>query len=417
MKFYQEFLLKARPKQRLPSLVSLGQKTRWLFLAGRGTGKTWTFSHQTILYCLKYPGSNFGVIGPTHDDVESVCFMDDEAGIYSIIPDALCMYGDKQKAFNKSKLILKLANGSTIRGFSAQKPRKLRGKNLAACWLDEWCFYEYPVETLTQAELATRKGKHRVFFISTTPRPIAALKEMVKDSRTFMTRASTYENAENLSPDALEDFIRRYEGTNIGRQEIYAEILENVGSLFRAEFIEDNRIKQEDVKKIDMKKVCIGFDPAVTSNPDSDLSGIVTVGQDHHGHYYVLRDDTFKGTPEECASKVVELYHSMEANYITVEINNGGDYLRSMIYAVDKTVVVKDVRATRGKALRAEPISVLYQQNKVHHAGPGLGQLEDQMCNWTGDKNDPSPDRMDALVYAIASMNSTGSGQARWRVH
>ena len=416
VKFYSDYIKKAREKQRIPVVVANGEKPRWLLLLGRGSGKTWTASHQSILYSLKYPRSNFAVIAPTFDDCESVCFMDEEAGIYNIIPDILCAHGDKDKAFNKSKLILTLANGSKIRGFSAQKPRKLRGKNLHACLFDELCFYEHPKEVLTQAEFATRKGKNRMFIIATTPRPIQVIRDMVKDPSTFVTRGSTYENAANLNPQAIKDLEMRYEGSAIGRQELYAEILVQAGILFDMDNIEENR-RPIDQKPKEFKKLVIGFDPAVTVNPDSDMSGIVTVGQDFRDHFWALRDDSMKGTPEQCSKKLVELYHLMEADHICVEVNNGGDYLKSMIHTVDKTVAVREVRATRGKVPRFEPVSILYQQNKVHHCGPGLTFLEDEMTNWTGDKNDPSPNRLDALCWAIESINKSGSGKALWRVH
>ena len=346
-----------------------------------------------------------------------VCFLDDEAGVFNIIPDELCLYGNKEKAFNKSSLILKLANGSKIRGFSAQKPKKLRGKNLDAIWFDELCFFEYPREVLVNAKFATRKGKHRMFIVTTTPRPIQVIKDMVKDDATFVTRGSTYENADNLNPEAIRDLEKEFEGTAMGRQELYAEILESTGTLFRMDWIEPHRRAEDKLPKL--QKVVVGFDPAVTNTENSDKHGIVVVGKDFHGHFYVLGDYTMKGTPNEASQQIVDLYNDekLDVAWVVAEVNNGGDYIAQDIHAVDPNVIVKDVRATRGKARRAQPVSNLYQQGKVHHVGVGLAKLEDEMCNFSEDNNEASPDRMDALVWAITSLNNTGSGKARWSIH
>ena len=215
-----------------------------------------------------------------------------------------------------------------------------------------------------------------------------------------MYKRQTFDNAANLAPQALIELQLRYNGTRLGRQELYGELLEDIeGALWTRKMIDDARVTEVP----NLTKICVAIDPAVTSGEDSDETGIVVAGVSMDGQYYVLHDGTLRSSPDGWARKAVELYHEYKANRIVAEKNNGGDMVGSVIRHVDPTVPIKLVTASRGKQVRAEPVSALYEQGKVHHVG-GFNELEDQMVSWTPDSG-TSPDRMDALVWAITELS------------
>jgi phage terminase large subunit-like protein/DNA-directed RNA polymerase subunit RPC12/RpoP len=229
---------------------------------------------------------------------------------------------------------------------------------------------------------------------------------MQRDSVT-VTRGRTVDNLANLSESYKANVVAPLLGTQLGLQELDAEILENRdNALWRREWLEADRLPAD--HEVDLVRVVIGVDPSVTSGETSDLTGIIVAGADREGHGYVLADYTMRGTPQQCMSKVKEAFYEHRADRVVAEVNNGGDYIGALLRAVDSNIPFRAVRASRGKQTRAEPISALYEQHRVHHVGM-FPQLEDEMCTWApGDPE--SPDRMDACVWALFDLKDLISG-------
>lgn len=246
--------------------------------------------------------------------------------------------------------------------------------------------------------------------VTTTPKPTKLVRSLVDRATTHVTRGSTFENEANLAPAALEELRSLYEGTRIGRQELYAELLlDTPGALWTMAMLDAEGVRVDHVP--DLVRVVTAIDPAVTSGEESDETGIVTVGQDHDGDLYVLADDTTKATPEGWASVAIGAMDRHGSDRIVAEVNNGGDLVESVLRAVDRTVPYRKVTASRGKRVRAEPVAAMYEQGRVHHVR-GLEELEAQMCSWTPDGGQGSPDRLDALVWACTEL---GLGKRRRR--
>ena len=229
-----------------------------------------------------------------------------------------------------------------------------------------------------------------------------------------LTVGSTWENAANLSAPALDELRRRYEGTRLGRQELEGELIADVeGALWQREQIDADRLRKADIP--DLSRIVVAIDPATTSGTRSDETGIVVAGEGPGGHGYVLADYSMRGTPDACMRKAVWAYHHHQADRVVAESNAGGDYLEGLLRTVDASVPYRKVFATRGKAIRAEPVSALYEQHRIHHAGV-FAELEDELCTWT--PADPaSPNRLDAVVWAFTELRlSTGSFAEVWGV-
>jgi phage terminase large subunit-like protein len=221
------------------------------------------------------------------------------------------------------------------------------------------------------------------------------------DDSVYVTRGSTFDNSKNLSQTALAELKARYEGTRTGRQELYGELLDQAeGALWVRNWIEDTRVTSDKVPPL--YRIVVAIDPAVTSGEDSDLTGIVTAGIANNGHFYVLADDTLRATPNEWGKAAIEAFRKWKADRIVAETNNGGDMVVMVLQQVDRNAPVTKVHATRGKRMRAEPISALYEQQRVHHVG-AFPELEDQMVMWTPESSE-SPDRLDALVWALTEL-------------
>ena len=344
------------------------------------------------------PKTRWAVVAPTSADVIDTCF-EGESGIISVLE----RYGVyDENAWNKSRSAYLLPNGSRIKGFSAEKPDRLRGPQHHGAWCDELAAWASP-ETFDQLQFGLRLGENPQVIVTTTPRPTKIVKEILKDPETTITRGSTYENKDNLAASTLITLQKKYENTRLGRQELFGEILDdNPGALWTRAGIDAARIKVESLPP--MTRVVVGVDPAVTNNEDSDHTGIVTCGMTADGHYYVLEDNTIKASPQEWATVAVNAYEKHKADRIVAETNNGGDLVIHLLQQVKPTVATKKVTATRGKQLRAEPIAALYEQGRVHHVGY-FGDLEDQMCEYEPGVTTDSPDRMDALVWALTELS------------
>tara|TARA_A100000172_G_scaffold18739_1_gene10360 strand:+ start:1126 stop:2253 length:1128 start_codon:yes stop_codon:yes gene_type:complete len=373
-----------------------------MFLAGRGWGKTLTGAMDMITYCLKKPNVMCGVVAPTYSDLSKVCFQG-ESGIISIIDKDLLAY----KGYNKSASEITFHNGSKIIGFPAIEADRIRGQNFHRVWCDEVASWRYR-ETFDNLMMALRLGENPKCIITTTPRPLPLIKELFERKDVKKITGSTFENEDNLAKSTISMLKDRYENTRLGRQELYAEILEDIeGSLFKRDLIDNARVKQQP----QLSKIVIAVDPAVTSNANSDETGIIVVGRGEDNHYYILDDRSGTYTPDDWIKKAIGLYYEYEANYITAEVNNGGDLIERLLRVQDGQIPYRAIRSSKGKMLRAEPVSSLYEQGKVHHVG-FFKDLEEQMCQYTGNSVS-SPDRLDALVFGITSLQNSGKAVFR----
>ena len=403
---YTDWLKTARQKQLSPK----EKHYIWLILAGRGWGKTRTGAQDIALYALRNKNVNCAVVAPTAGDLRRVCF-GGQSGLLSIIPKDCYLNSKNQKGYSSSVYEIRLFNGSKITGYAAQEPDRLRGPQFHRAWCDELAAWRYP-EAFDQLMFGLRLGENPQCVITTTPKPTKIIKDLMEREDVQITSGSTFENKENLADSALAMLRDKYEGTNLGRQELYAEVIETIdGALWNQNLIEENRLKENTEKEL--SKIIVAIDPAVTANKNSDETGIIVVGKDFNNNFYVLEDCSGRHSAEKWGRIVVNLYHDWDANYIVAETNNGGDLVERLIRNIDPNVPFRSVRATRGKILRAEPISSLYEQNRVKHLGL-FPELEQQMCSYTGETN-TSPDRLDALVWGLTEL-SKSSGQAEWRI-
>lgn len=397
----------ARKEQLDPN----GDWSIWLVLAGRGWGKTRTGAESIITYAIKNPNTICGVIAPTSGDLRRVCF-EGPSGLLKNLPRE-CYLDSESKSYNRSAMEIKLWNGSVIQGYAAIEPDRLRGPQFHRIWADELAAWRYP-EAYDQMMFGLRLGTNPKLVITTTPRPSKLIKDLVKRNGddVVLIKGSTFDNAENLAESSLKLLKEKYENTSLGRQELYAEIIEEVeGALWTMHLIDRSRKEKKDIP--DFSRVVIAIDPAVTSKQTSDETGIIVVGKGQDNRYYVLEDSSGRFSADAWARKAVDLFYEYSADRIVAETNNGGDLVERLIRSVDNQVPYKAVHATRGKIVRAEPISALYEQNKVHHIG-SFPVLEDQMISYTGSFQ-TSPDRLDALVWGLSEL-SKSSGNVNWRV-
>lgn len=398
------WLRQARLKQIAPS----GNWNVWLILAGRGWGKTRTGSQDIINYALRNKEVRCAVVAPTFGDLRRVCF-EGSSGIVSLLSEELYWNGKKKSGYNRSAVEITLHNGSLITGYAASEPDRMRGPQYHRAWCDELAAWRY-TDAWDQLQFGMRLGKNPQTVVTTTPRPTPLIRILHDRKDCVVTTGSTFENAENLAESALELFKERYEGTRLGRQELYAEILDEIeGALWTYAMIEDKRVREAP----EMKRVVVGIDPAVTNNAQSDETGIVVCGLGLDERYYVLDDISGKMSADAWAKTAINAYYKHKASRIIAEVNNGGDLVERLIRTVDKNVPYSKVTASRGKIVRAEPISALYEQERVSHVGT-FTKLEDQMCSYTGATG-ASPDRLDALVWAMTEL-SRSSMNAQWRI-
>lgn len=370
--------------------------TYWLIKAGRGFGKTRVGAEQVRKWVRRWPLVN--LIGATVDDARDI-MIEGESGILAICPES------ERPRYVKHERKLKWPNGAVSLIFTADEPERLRGKQHMKLWCDEMAAWRYP-EAWDQAKFGLRLGHTPQAVVTTTPRPTAQVRELMNDPACHVTHGSTRENFENLASTFISIITKKYEGTRLGRQELEGEVLDdNPNALFKREDIEKARIPPQALPSL--KRVVVGVDPSVTSKEDSDLAGIVCMGMTVHAdgreHGYVLDDESLIATPRGWARKAVDLYHRRSADRLVAEVNNGGDMVEETIRAVDENISYEAVRASRGKAIRAEPISALYEQGRIHHVGC-LAKLEDEMCSYDPLTSEKSPDRMDALVWAAAAL-------------
>lgn len=377
----------ARPDQLPPD----GDWTVWLIMSGRGWGKTRTGAEWLAYEAVRNPDTRWAIVAPTGADARDTCV----EGVSGVLP-ILNRYR-QVKVWNRSLGELKLHNGSRIKLFSGDEPDRLRGPQHHGAWCDEVSSWRYP-DAWDQLQFGLRLGTHPKVLVTTTPKPNQLIRSLAESDQTRITRGSTFDNAANLSEAALTRLRERYEGTRLGRQELHGELLTDIeGALFTTQNLADNRLPT--LPPGDLRRV-VAIDPAVTAEDDSDMTGIIVASADD-SHAYIEADYSQRTSPDGWARTAVAAYHDHDADYIVAEVNNGGDMIPRMIAQYDKNIRVKKVTATRGKLLRAEPVAGIAEQNRLHIIG-SLPELEDQMCTWTPGQ--PSPDRLDALVWAVTDL-------------
>jgi phage terminase large subunit-like protein len=379
---------KARDNQLPPP----GDWRTWLVLAGRGFGKTRTGAEWLRAQVETGACGRVALVAPTAADARDV-MVEGESGILAISPP-WC-----RPKYEPSKRRLTWPNGAQATVYSADEPDRLRGPQHDGAWCDELAAWNRP-EAWDMLQFGLRLGDNPRAVATTTPKPVKVIRDLLAAVTTAVTRGSTYENAANLATAFLTEIRRRYEGTRLGRQELNAELLDDVpGALWVRKALDDLRV----VKAPELVRVVIGIDPAVTSGEDSDETGIVALGKGIDGHGYVLADRSCRLSPDGWARRALTTFDQFEANQFIAEVNNGGDLVASNIHTARASAPVKSVRASRGKYTRAEPIAALYEQGRMHHVG-SWPELEDQMCSFTPEGGDGSPDRADALVWAATEL-------------
>ena len=387
MKFQWEWRNWARSSQLPPE----GDWLVWLIMAGRGFGKTRTgaefIRHEVETGKVKH----IALVGMTPADVRDV-MIEGESGLLNVCPPW------NKPIYEPSKRKLTWPNGAVGITYSGYEPDQLNGPQLDIAWCDELRTWKYATETWDMLMLGLRLGEHPRVVVTTTPSPIAIIRSLIKQKTTIVTRGSTYDNRAFLASTFFEQVISKYQGTRLGRQEIEAELLEDVpGALW----------KRGDIltkKAPELSRIVVAIDPAVTSTEGSDETGIIVAGKGIDGFYYVLADRSARTTPDAWAKRAVQAYRDFKADRIIGETNNGGEMIQLTIRTVDRNIPYKAVHASRGKQARAEPISALYEQHKVFHTQP-FTELEDQLCTWTPETGD-SPDRLDALVWALTELTA-----------
>ena len=370
-----------------------GDWVTWLILAGRGWGKTKTGVQAIRQAATSGKYGYLALIAPTAADARDVLVEGESGLLASSAPWDRPIY-------EPSKRRLTWPNGAIATTYSSDEPDRLRGPQHDFALGDELAAWRYP-EAWDMMLMGLRLGDNPRAVATTTPRPIPIIKKLLQDPTVHITRGSTYDNRANLAPSFLREIISRYEGTRLGRQELYAEVLDdNPGALWRRDWIENNRLRQSP----ELGRIVVGVDPEASSGEDSAETGIIVAGCLKQGdslHGYVLDDCSLRGTPQEWATAAVTAYHKHKADLLVAEVNQGGDMVESVIRTVDPNVPVKQIRASRGKQTRAEPVSALYEQGRVHHLGY-FRELEGQMCEWV--PGGTSPDRLDALVHALTEL-------------
>lgn len=404
LKFTWEYW--ARPEQLLPDLSDPWKV--WMILSGRGWGKTRTGAEAIKKLMLDNPGCRIGIIGMTAGAVRDTCY-EGESGLLSVLPPETW---DRKRGgkYNRSLGQLTLNNGSMAFSFSGSDPEKLRGFQSNFLWMDELCAFAYAQEAWDMAMMGLRLGENPRIIITTTPKPSPLIVELVRRGQeepdnVILTTGSTFDNAANLPESTLEELRKRYEGTTMGRQELYAElILDDPGALWKRNIIEESRISTHEFDLDKMVKIVVAIDPSMSALTERDSeTGIIVAGLGQNGHAYVIEDcSALRPSPDTWSNLAIQKYHQYSANRIVAEVNQGYDLVTNLLNTKDERVPVKKVYATRGgKFLRAEPVAALYEQKRVHHVGLHP-KLEDQMTQWIPGK--ASPDRLDALVWAITDL-------------
>ncbi len=389
--------------QRPPDLAANGNPwLTWLMIGGRGAGKTRAGAEWVRAQALGLPpfavekAARIALVGETEHDVREV-MIEGVSGLLSVHA------WHERPTWLPSRKRLEWSDGQVAQVFSAEDPQSLRGPQFCCAWSDEMAKWRYAEAAFDMLQFGLRLGAQPRQLITTTPRPTALLKRLIADPSSVVTRAATRANAHNLAPTFLQTVMGRYQGTRLGRQELDGEIIEDrPDALWSRALLEACRVSAAPA----LQRIVVAVDPPASSGKRAASCGIVAAGVTEAGICYVIADDTVSGvTPSDWAMKAIALWHRLRADVLVVEVNQGGDMARTVINEVDPAVPVTKVHASRGKWMRAEPVATLYEQGRVKHAG-SFAALEDEMCDFgvSGLSSGKSPDRLDALVWAIASL-------------
>jgi phage terminase large subunit-like protein len=409
-----DFITLAHRHQEPPAAANNGGPwTTWLALGGRGAGKTrlgaeWV---RALAFGLppyaQAPHARIALVGESEHDAREV-MIEGASGLLRVSPRG------ERPAWSPTRRRLEWPNGALAQVFSADDPESLRGPQFDAAWCDELAKWRRAEDAFDMLQFGLRLGARPRQLVTTTPRPTALVKRLIADPRTAMTRAATQANAAHLSPAFLTQVVARYAGTRRGRQELMGEIVEdNPDALWSRQMIEACRVTAAPP----LARIVVGIDPPAGSRPGADACGIVAAGRAEDGAIYVLEDATIAGlAPAGWAAKAIALYRRLDADTLVAEVNQGGDMVRAVLHQVDASVPLKAVHATRGKWLRAEPVAAMYAQGRVKHVAP-MEELEDQMCDFAlaGLSSGRSPDRLDALVWAVTELTQRSGGGPRIR--
>lgn len=435
---------KCRPEQRAP----VGQWDDWLYLGGRGAGKTRSCAEYVAHAVATNNRWRVAIVAPTYADARDIC-VEGESGLVAIFERWGWVEGPRADyTWNRSIGELVIAStGSRIKLFTAEKPARLRGPQHHLVWVEELAqVVRRANDAWNMLKFGLRLGKHPRTVCSTTPLPLSLIRDMIVDPLTAVTRGKTDDNKANLPEVTLRALHKKYDGTRLGRQELDGDLLDDVpGALWRRSWLDRNRIKFPDLgptfaddneclqphrltmieQALDVLgwtliKTVIGVDPAVESGEDNDETGMVVVGKAFHKErreyrHFVLDDITLRDTPDMVMDRLVKAYDLYEANEVIAEVNNGGQYIAKALRDTLKLagrraaeISLRTVRAKKGKRVRAEPIASLYGHDAVHHVGE-YKLLEDSLVVWTTSETE-SPDRMDALCYCILHLSDLGEG-------
>jgi len=392
-----------RPEQLAPA----GDWRCWVFMGGRGAGKTRAGAEWVHQLAHSGGAGRIALIGPTFHDVREV-MIEGNSGLRSRTRE--------RPVYEASRKRLVWSNGAQAACLSAEDPDSLRGPQFDAAWCDELCFWSYPDETLQTLEHGLRLGQRPRMMVTTTPRPIRALKRLLVEPDTVRTSSTTFRNKENLSPDFVAALDARWAGTVRHRQELLGELIEEAeGALWRRAEIEDLRQRPEGP----FDRIVVAVDPPASVGPDADACGIIAAaarGEGFAREAVVLADASLQGAaPHVWAARAADLARSVGAHAIVAEANNGGEMVRAVLKAAAPEFYVRLVRASEGKRARAEPIAALYAQGRVKHAA-AFPDLEDEMCAFGAEGRGGSPDRLDALVWALTDLLLGGAMAPRARI-
>ncbi len=387
---------------RADQLPPEGDWTTWLVLGGRGAGKTRTGAEWVREEVTRGRAGRIALVGETYNDVREV-MIEGPSGLRSLST------GDERPRYEATRRRLLWPNGAVAQAFSATEPDGLRGPQFDAAWTDELAKWRYADAAWDMLQFGLRLGERPRQVVTTTPRPVPILKRLLADASTVTSRATTRMNRAHLAEAFLGQVIARYEGTRLGRQELDAELIDdNPDALWQREGIERTRVRRE----LEMRRIVIAIDPPVTAGPDADECGIIIAGLGADGRGYVLDDRSGGGlSPLAWARRAAEAFRFHQADRIVAEANQGGDMVSTIMRQVMPDAPVKLVRATRGKRARAEPVAALYEQGRVSHVG-AFAKLEDQLCDHVPGEGAKSPDRLDALVWALTELMLDGEAGA-----
>ena len=402
------FGLWARDDQKPPAN---GNWRNWLILGGRGAGKTragaeWVKARATGQGLdTGTLAKRIALVAPTFNEARMV-MIEGVSGLLAIHDESW------RPVFEPTKKLLTWPNGAVAQVFTAEEPDGLRGPQFDAAWCDELAKWKYAENVWNMLQFTLRLGENPRAVITTTPRPIPLLKRLLADDGTVTSRATTFDNSANLAKPFLDEVLKRYGGTKLGRQELNGELIEDdPEALFQRDKIEATRISTAP----ELRRVVVAVDPPAGFGKTNNACGIVCAGLGVDGRCYVLDDCSAHGLrPAQWAKRIVALYHARQSDRVVAEVNQGGAMVEQVLREVDPNLSFRAVHATRGKQARAEPVAALYEQGRVSHVG-AFPELEDEMCSAIGLAT-KSPDRLDALVWAVSDLMLRRRAEPRVRI-